>query len=205
MKKITLILGVLVIGLMSKAQTIDSVTLLNGRIIYGDVIEIDSNFVFYEKYTKNYIKRKKIDATNVFSICYKDSAEVVIYDTLPEHGIGLAVIDMRTYIYGQQDAMKNYKAPWTTVTGFGAGLAGGLFVNLYGAGILAPTTYTFLVNTKKINIKTSQSLHPELIENTYYQQGFKNKAKAKRLNNAIIGGIAGIIVTATIMNYNSLK
>lgn len=205
MKKIIIICGLILIGAYGMAQTLDSITLLNGHSISGDVISMDSNFVYYEKYTKSYIKKKRLDINDVFSINFKDSAEVIIYDSLPEHGIGLAVKDMRNYIFGQQDAAKHYKAPWTTATGFGAGLAGGLFVNFYGTGILIPTTYTFLVNTKKINIKTSQCSHPNIIDDDYYKSGFQNKAKSKRVTNAIIGGIVGMIVTGTIINYNSLK
>jgi len=134
----------------------------------------------------------------VFSITYASTGkEEVIYspDTL-----GLLVIDsvrpeveytvpeMRHYIQGRID-WRRHKAPWATVGGAAAGVAGAYLGAFYG--LLVPAAYVTIEGLSKVRIQEEHVSDPNLIMNQAYQDGYVKSARRKKLKNIILSSTVG--------------
>ncbi len=139
--------------------------------------------IFYHDTKGHY---KSIDDYEIFSIINKDE-EKVIYK---QHGTDeMTIQEMRAFVAGQSDAIKNFKSPLSTIGGVAFGAAAPLvhptyaivFSGLYCGGIGATKPLK-----KKIKIPA------EYVNNKHYEFGYKRAANRKRVKNAIIGSLIGL-------------
>ena len=122
----------------------DSLLLMNGRTIAGNVQRIEKNKVFYQISDRN-LKIKKIDVEDLFRIEYQNKSIEYFYEQDTSFGYNLTIDEMYTFIMGESYAKKNFKAPLSTLGGFISGMTGGV-IGFWGFTI--PTAYTIIEGAK---------------------------------------------------------
>ena len=101
----------------------DTITLLSGKVIHVEVLDTDSFSITYNYQKKKKTKQKAISSEFVFDITYQNGTIDTLYKKDPSIDQYLTVEEMHLFILGEQDALKYYKATFTTIFGvaFGAG------------------------------------------------------------------------------------
>lgn len=175
----------------------------------GDEI-ITSGYKYDEAYNevsyKNQnMKIKTIDSEELFSIVNEDGSEKVFYKYDPANGYGIQVDDMREYVKGQVGAKKTYNKPMPFLLGFAAGF-GGIFLienKMYSPmvplGVIAVVGFT-RPNGAKL---TKKAYGVEKSE--YFSNGYAVKAKTKRMNNTVIGSLAGLALGAIFYSVSNAE
>jgi hypothetical protein len=206
MRPINISVVLLVLGLffsVNSAYSQDTLLLLNGKKYPIKVKKVTNDSITFEPIGKEG-KEKQIEKIDVFSLISPNGNELVMYRQDTNAGNNLSVDQMRNYIYGEQDARKNYHAPLMAVAGLIAG-AGGGFVGFYG--LMVPPLATALLCIKSPKVKAKNVSKPELITNDYYTTGFQSIAVRKKVKNGMIGGLLGFALTSatiTIMKSNGM-
>ncbi len=188
---------------MSFSQTKkDTLLLINGKTIITTVTDIDTiNALISFVKPQNQKKIKTIDSDCIFSITDNDGEHVIyMQDTV---GNDLSELEMRQFIYGQQDARKVVKG--------NAGLYINMLISL-GAGItgsfLSPVVPFLIAGALGLpgaKINEDKVAHPELIYTDAYKLGYVQEAKRKRKIRSLIGGGFGLAVglgTSVILKAN---
>ena len=164
------------------------------KITIGEYKVSESSFLAYKNQKE---KLKSIVIEDVFSIIDKSGAETIFYKSDTTNNESFSVDQMRFFVNGENDAINNYKSPWTTVGGIVIGAGSVISVPLAGLNSLYtpifPTAYVssvglIKVKTKKLGIKN------QYLENKHYVLGFEKAAKQKRIKNSLFGSGIGIAV-----------
>jgi hypothetical protein len=171
----------------------DTVLLINGQYKYVQVTELNpvEEFISFVKTSGNKSKMHFMSLKEVYSVTYKDSIRIITYEQDTIMGMELTADQMFRFIKGDQFAMKHYKAPWVTVGGVAAGTAGPLALRAY-LGFLVPTAYCGAIGISKVHVRKQQEKYPELFSDEFFVHGYKDRAKHKKIKNAIWGSLAGI-------------
>ncbi len=176
----------------------DSIIMYNGKSIIGKVHD-DKNqtYISYQIRKRHKVKTYYIYKENIFGIYYKDSVSNIFYVAEPTTiGGSLSLPEMQSYISGENMARYNYHPRWATVCGTVAGL-GGIYFGFYG--LLVPTAYVVIAAATPVKPIKNKNFPAEQMNNEFYKNGFKQEAKRKKLVNAIIGGVSGIVVLGTTL------
>ena len=180
----------------------DTLLLVNGKTIITTVTDIDTiNALVSFVKPKNPKKIKTMDSDRLFSITDKDGEHVIyMQDTV---GNELSELEMRQFIFGQQDARKAVKG--------NAGLYVNMLISL-GAGAtgsfltpIVPFLVAGVLGLPGVKIKEDKVSHPELIYTDAYKSGYVQEAKRKRKMRSLIGGGIGLAVglgTSVILKAN---
>ncbi len=190
---VTLIITVLTLS--SFAQ--NKVLFLNGDTMSIGTFKVDtSKYIVEYKNKRN--KIKTIDIDNVFSIVDSTGKETVYYIpvAIDEDSSIVSVEEMREFITGAFDANHEHKARLAFGAGLVSGVAGAavtapgmLFYSpIVPAGVSVLTGFTQPSKSKVIK------LHPDKKDEKYYIRGYQESAKSKRTNNAIKGGLLGLLL-----------
>ncbi|NVO02678.1 MAG: hypothetical protein HXX09_08215 [Bacteroidetes bacterium] len=182
----------------------DTILLLNGEKYAVKIIKISNDSLTFVSPGKDGGKERQIEKIDVFSLISANGNEIVTYRQDTNAGNNFSVEQMRNYIYGEQDARRNYHAPMMTVMGVISGVGG--FVGLGFYGLMVPPLTTALFSIKSPRIKTKCVSKPELIKNDYYMTGYQSVAIRKKVKNGLIGGIVSFAVSAVAITiYNNNK
>jgi hypothetical protein len=169
----------------------DTLLLINGKTIITTVTDIDTiNALLSFVKPKNQKKIKTIDSDRIFSITDKEGEHVIyMQDTV---GNELSELEMRQFIFGQQDARKVEKGN------------GGLYLNMLvslGAGItgsflspVVPFLIAGALGLPSAKINEDKVVHSELIYTDAYKLGYLQEAKRKRKVRSLLGGGIGLAV-----------
>lgn len=197
MKSILFLVTILISGLIffpKSSYSQDTLLLLNGKKYAIKVKKVTKDSITFEPIGKEG-KEKQIEKTDVFSLISSNGNEVVMYRQDTNAGNNFSEEQMRNYIYGEQDARKNFHAPLMTVVGVITGI-GGSAIGLYG--LFIPPLATTLLSIKAPKVKMKCVSKPELITNDYYTTGYQSIAVRKKIKNGLIGGFIsfGLALTA---------
>jgi hypothetical protein len=154
---------------------------------------------------------KEIDIDDVFSLRDSLGKETIYYKQDTIKGFYDTQDEMKQYIEGMLAAQKEYKSPLTTRLGAGIAFTGAIASVTLWPGLLfwtplIPVGYTAIVLKSKPDVvKITQSI-PEPLRTEKYITGYVTQVKKKRVNNAIMGSIAGL-VTGWVVFFaiNSIK
>lgn len=196
------------IGLLAQ----DKVNLLNGKVLEGTVTSTaDEKISLKMTGKKGKVFDTYIENYRAFSIISKDGAETIIYKQDSTIGNFLTVPDMQFYVWGEQDAYKNYRPMGTMIMGTTLGIGLGIFdtysfgdpndptvaKGFFKAGpgfltIFYPFIFTALAGIAPRpqldihNITNRNNLNSE-----HFIQGFARVARFKRTIRALIFSAAG--------------
>ncbi len=158
----------------------------------------------YDILKKDKIRRKTLGLLDIFSIDFATNEHKILYSQDSALGFERSISQMEAYIYGEREAIKNYKAPWVTIGGVAAGFVPTTFyLNFYG--LLAPVVYGVGIGIITPKVKTLDNVSSALKNDKNFLDGYKNVAIRKKLKNAILGAVAGVAVAgivSTIINAN---
>jgi hypothetical protein len=100
----------------------DVINFVNGKQINADVISIDSSMLSCMIVGKHRSHPKKCNLDNVFNVVFKDGTEQVFYrqDTASDEHY-MTSEEMQNYMQGAQDARRNFRSPFSTITGIFTG------------------------------------------------------------------------------------
>jgi hypothetical protein len=178
------------ISFSSRSQ--DTITLLTGHTIIAKIYQENEAVITCEFVKKKVEQRLILDSYRVFSIKYANGEEKVFYEQDSTKGNWFTVDEMRYFIYGEQDAMKGYKSPMTTILGVIAGAGAGFFAMesliLFGA----PLVYTTGNILPYIIIDRKTVRDEKLLEQDTYVQGYERVARSKKIQNALKSSAAGL-------------
>jgi len=194
----------------SNVKARNTVLFLNGDTMSISSFEEDTvNFLI--KYQNKRNKTKFIDIDNVFSITDTTGTEKIYYIPVvmnEDDSVKVSVAEMRKFVQGAFDANYEHKA-WGA---FGAGVISGfagvavtapamLFYSpIVPAGVSVLTGFTQPRESKVIK------LHPEKENDEYYIRGYQQSAQSKRTNQAIKGGLVGLLLGIAgllVYSYNN--
>ncbi|PLX13216.1 MAG: hypothetical protein C0594_01525 [Marinilabiliales bacterium] len=154
-------------------------------------------------------KRDKIrdyDLFSIFSITDSTGQEYVIYSPDTLEAMFLTVDQMRSFVYGEKNAFENYKAPVAFASGVFVGLASPIIIYSMKYNVLysflPAASYSAVFEAIPISDQKTQKFCSEKMDDDYYLRGFKEGAKAKRVQSVIKGSLIGIgIGIATSIIY----
>ncbi|MFN4235185.1 MAG: hypothetical protein ACK4IK_10315 [Bacteroidia bacterium] len=192
MKKAFIISIFLSLAIITKAQ--DTIVLLTGHIIPCKVYQENENVITCEFVKKGREEKLIIDTYRVFSIKFANGQEKVFYQQDTTKGNWFTVDEMRYFIYGEQDAMKGYKSPMTTVLGLIAGAGAGFFAMESLILLGAPLVYTAGNLIPYIIIDRKTVRNEKFLEQETYIQGYERVARSKKIQNALKSSAAGLAI-----------
>ena len=166
----------------------DKVLLLSGE--QKNNIKIDSMSMEYLYYSNLKGKSKQVDM--VYSIT-RNQNDSIIYKQDSTLAYDLNAEQMNFFLKGEMDAIANYSSKGNAL---GSIIIGGLSGAMSFWGIPIPVVYSLGINTINPSMKNANK---DLLDNEYYVNGYKGKAKSKRLKNSLICGFSSFVVVAIIL------
>jgi hypothetical protein len=168
----------------------DTVILMNGDVVICTIIDTTEGLTSIRN-PKNPKKNITLENDRIFSIRNKDGERIVYtYDTVI--GNEFTVDEMRYFIYGEQDADRNFKANGCLAIGAAVGVLSGITGSFFCP--IPPFAFTALSGLPKVKIKPSSVSNPEYLKHDSYLMGFERVARKKRKLKSLIGGGVGLVV-----------
>lgn len=168
---------------------------LNGIVLNGKLIDSTSQELTFKTFKKNgKEKLLKIETERVFSVIKKNGNEIIYYKPFKSDSDFYTKEEMRYFIKGEQDAINGYNSTFTAIFGFGiCGTLGYLnYDNLLV--VSTPLLYMLFSTMPRITIPVNAVSNIKYLEHDTYKSGFIRVARAKRVQNALIGSISGLII-----------
>ena len=177
-----------VLGFIAPVVAQDSVLFISGRILEGNIKQVDSLDVQIEikkgKKTKVLYESK----SDIFAIKYSDGKSEIFY--APINSEEYSIREMELFVKGEQDAIAHTKAPILLVSGI---IIGGtstfLLGPVWGLGPILP--FALVGGSLNSKIKEGSVSNPDLLREDTYLTGYTTKAKSIKIQKAIIGSIIG--------------
>ncbi|MFN7013800.1 MAG: hypothetical protein ACK4ON_05980 [Bacteroidia bacterium] len=188
------IIFIVILGFSLSIKAQDTIILLTGHIIPCKVYQENDNVITCEYIKKGREERLILDSYRVFSIKFGNGEEKVYYKQDTVSGNWFTVDEMRYFIYGEQDAMKGYKSPMTSILGVIAGAGAGFFAMESLFFFAAPLVYTSGNLLPYIFIKRKTVRDEKLLEQEAYVQGYERVARSKKIQNALKSSAAGLAI-----------
>ena len=142
----------------------------------------------------------EINIEDVFSIRDSTGKETIYYKQDTTKGFYDSPTEMKEYIEGILAAKINYKATKFMYGGAALSFAAVSTAVITGYGLLfwttiVPIVYTGLVFNSKPNVAEITQTIPESLRSEKYITGYVTEIKKKRVTNAIVGSVGGLIVS----------
>ena len=176
--------------MVSSTLADDTIVFLSGRVVHGIVKEVDSLDIQLEVQKRKKTKVIYIAKNNVFAVKYGDGKTDIFY--APLNAEEYSIREMELFVIGEQDALKNTKAPLLFVGGVAIG---GVFVFGTGPffGLLPLIPYALLSGSFTNRVKEKGVSNPDLLREDTYITGYVTKAKNIKIQKAITGSIVGYV------------
>jgi len=186
---------------------------LNGKKLAVSEYQITTDFNGDSIITFNYKnKTKEFLMDEVFSLTDENKTKRIFYSRNADEGFELNVKEMESFILGSYEARENFHAYGATIAGFAIGITTVVVpvfnktipINKFDLPlfpvlpILNTTGIAIGSNHYPSNAKISEK-YPELSEDIFFVEGYRQTAKHKKVRNSIIGGIGGILTGFVIL------
>ncbi len=150
-------------------------------------------------------KIKFIEKEFVFSIektlNFKINEEI-IYSPVDTNQGQYTVNQMREYVNGAHLAKNFYKTPLLyNIGGVIVGSGSVVFLSPVYLALIPSTSYAPIISSFKISEKKIKEEFPEKSKSSSFINGYKDKAKQKKVKQTFICSIAGVVLGITIMSF----
>lgn len=189
MRQLLFICCLLCCVLLSKAQTKDTVFLMNGNIVAEKVLDTLIGAVTVINPEKP-SEKLHYEYDDIYSVKYANGTIKYYYTQDSLRGNYFTRDEMYYYMLGERDARKGFKAPGSLIGAGIVGLASG-GLGLFFAPIF-PFGYMALTGIPKVRIRHSTISNPNYIEHDGYILGYERVSRSRRRIKAIIGGTIGL-------------
>ena len=205
MHKLAIVLFFISLNLFGQTNSLDTLYLMNGKIIISSVLDTNSVSVLISD-PENSKNKISLDNESLFAIKYGKGNMFYYYqqDSIKNW---FTRDEMYLFMQGERDANKGFKPLGSFLGGviFGvAGGASGLVVDI-GAffGPVLPLAFFTTVGIPKVRIKHKTVSNLENLKCDAYILGYEREARAKRRRQSLLGG--GIGVAAGYIAYFCLR
>lgn len=211
--KYLLSLSFLLVYLSSNIFAQHEILFLNGKKLTVSEFQISADFNGDSIISYNYKNRtKEILTDEVFSITDENKTKRILYSKNETLGYDLEMKEMESFVLGSFEARENFHAYGAAALGFAIGVTAVVVpflnktipVNQFDLPlfpvlpILNSTGIAISSNHYPSNSKIAEK-YPELSENIYFVEGYRQTAKHKKIRNSIIGGIGGVLTGFVIL------
>lgn len=181
----------LLVRVSSKAQTKDTIFLMNGNIVAEKVLDTLIGAVTIVNPEKPN-EKLHYEYDEIFCVKYANGFIDYYYSQDTLKGNYFTREEMNYYMLGERDARKGFKGRGSLI---GAGLMGAATggLGLFFAPVF-PFGYMALSGLPKVRIKHSTISNPNYIEHDAYILGYERVSRSKRRIQAIIGGSVGLAI-----------
>lgn len=185
----------LFMGLLSSGRaqmtSSDTITLINGQVIVGEVLEINPDYIVYNYFKKKKTIKKGVSPLIVYSIDYADGQKEVVYEKNEEEDLYLTKEEMLYFIKGQQDAREYYRTRGIFIGGVAIGALAGyvLYDEIYVATI--PFVYSVGAGLTNIEVRQNPSTTEDIRRTAAYQEGYLKVARSRKVFAALAGSVMG--------------
>jgi hypothetical protein len=172
----------------------DVLTLYNGRKIYTKIVEVNAESIIYKRSTNIKEKNKSILLNRVFSIEANGVEQVIYKEDLMDPEM-FTLEEMRSFIKGEQEAMRFYENNTLKVASVAVGMASGYFGFFYG--LIFPPLFTTIVGSFSPRMPKQKVTDPALLSNPDFCEGYSKKVRDYKIRKSIIWGGVGYAIGIT--------
>lgn len=172
----------------SKAQ--DSILLLNGEVIKGRISQDLGDFFRFEREKGEEVTSIAVEKTDIFSVYYQGREEVIIYQQDSALGNDFSTVQMRDFMAGEKQAMKDYRPKLPVYGGVIAGAAGA-YAGFWGIA-LAPVYLGALSLRKPIPAKGTQ-VPEQVLDPELYRMGYSYTARRMKIQRSAMTCLGGLV------------
>jgi hypothetical protein len=192
----------------------DSVILLSGKVIKGEVIQADEETVQFKSYDhprKGLINEPfNLESHQVFSV-YNNGEESILYKKDSTVGFFWNQSQMKSFVLGEYHALNYYKPKFTNYLGAAMGLGitlydtylfpknaansdkTGFFQQDLGmAPFLGAFVYTVSIGLPKAKIKETQISDRTLLLDPYFLSGYHKSSRSRRVGQGFLYYMGGV-------------
>ncbi|HBH05718.1 MAG TPA: hypothetical protein DDX92_03850 [Flavobacteriales bacterium] len=177
----------------ARAQIVipDTITLINGQTVIGEVLEVNQDYIVYNYFKKKKTIKKGVSPLIVYSIAYASGQREVIYEKNEEEDLYLTKEEMLYFIKGQQDAREYYRTRGIFIGGFAIGGVAGyvLYDEIYVATV--PFLYSVGAGLTNIEVRQNPSTTEDIRRTAAYQEGYLKVARSRKVFAALAGSVLG--------------
>lgn len=189
----------------SDTVKMDTIFFLNGEVKAVKLVDTAYNFVRFlpEKRIRKQ-RIKAVEKSQVFSLKFSGGQERILYFHDSAIGNVFTVLEAKMFMYGEQEADKNYKNKWPFVIGFVVGCGSPITLsNAVALSPIAPAVIPLHTLIPSIKINTRKITNKNYLQYDTYLMGYEKMARKRNFVNAILG--AGIGFSAGIGAWLILK
>jgi hypothetical protein len=151
------------------------------------------------------IKESYISSSDIFAIHNPDGTKKVLYFYDPGFGNMYTEQEMQQFIFGERDALLNYRARFAFWGGVGFGAAAGIAMQRSVFSVTAPFVWSLGVALPVIKIK-EKYMTDTTLKTEPYKSGFARTARTRNMIQGLKGGVLGLgvgILVYSVMAANS--
>jgi hypothetical protein len=179
------------LSLSSKAQSKDTILLMNGNIVVEKVLDTLIGAVTIVN-PANTLEKLHYEYDDIYCVKYATGLTDYYYSQDTLNGNYFTRDEMQYYIYGERDARKGFRAHGALIGAGVVGLASG-GLGLFFAPIF-PYGYMALTGIPKVRIRHKTISNPNYIDHDAYILGYEHVSRSRRRIQALIGGTIGLAV-----------
>lgn len=194
--RLSLVLALLICAMKSKAQ--DSLLLLNGRTVLGQVNDDSGVDLIFDVQKGSKVKTLRYTRWDIYSYT-KGEQRTVLYRKDSLLGFELSPQDMRYYMHGQNDARFGYNPRPTMYAGFALGCGAAVATNGDFRGLAMPMVYSLAMQIPVIRIRQSAISDQRNTVSEYYVEGFNKTARSKKFVSGFLSSFAGVVVGSLVL------
>lgn len=170
--------------------------MLNGNEYQIKSYEVKGEYITFKKADEESNNTGKYNLDRVYSVTDSAKNVRIFYypDTTDDYELNIG--DMRTFIDGEQYAMKHYKKPMNAIAPAVVGLTAAGFIGVYA--LVVPFGYVGLVSAFSTKVPLGLDDEPYNINDPMFKEGYQYKARKKKINDGFIFGGLGVVVGLTV-------
>lgn len=186
----------------------DSLALISGKSILGELSYQDHQFLYFnKKINENKIKLIRYPLRLVYSLTDQNSKTEVFYHKNPTNGNYLSQDQMKLFVLGEQDALRQFKRGYHFLLGLGFGLTASIldtyeFSNVACKGyfndspsiisIATPFLSSVIIGFPNKKVRKAYVSKDHYLESKFYRTGFNRVKNYRKTSSAFIGGLSGV-------------
>ncbi len=177
----------------------DTLLLLNGKSLGGAINAESATYILLEV-PRNNGKTKVLsyDRDLIYSF-RKSGQDSIVYQQDPLLGYDLSQVEMRSFMYGQNDARNGHPMLFNQLGGFALGLSTTLVLDGGALPFLTPIAYSLGMQIPVVRVEKSAISDRESALSPYYLEGYNATARSKKFVQGFLSTMAGVVVGSGIV------
>ena len=174
----------------------NTLLMLNGTEFQIKSYEVKGEYITFKKTGNKSNTTGKYNLDRIYSITDSAKKARIFYypDTTDDYELNTG--DMRTFIDGEQYAMKHYKKPMNAIAPAIIGITGAGFLGVYA--LVIPFGYVGIANAFSPKVPLGLDGEPSNINDPFFIEGYQYKARKKKAKDGFIFGGLSVVVGLTV-------